>query len=83
MTNFLAILLAGGAVLSIIGLRKLALSKEQERLRRGGLILFFNMHSADSHSTLAEGIPKNSYCQGKQYCYGGSAEVVARHILAS
>ncbi|HXZ05386.1 MAG TPA: DUF389 domain-containing protein [Ktedonobacteraceae bacterium] len=41
MTNFLAILLAGGLVLEIIGLGRLALSKEQVRLRRSGLILFF------------------------------------------
>ncbi len=40
MTNFLAILFAGGVVLLIIGLGKPAISKEQMRLRRRGLILF-------------------------------------------
>ncbi|MGZ3629346.1 MAG: DUF389 domain-containing protein [Ktedonobacteraceae bacterium] len=40
MTNFLAILFAGGVVLVIIGLGKLAVSKEQLRFRRRGLILF-------------------------------------------
>jgi len=40
MTNFLAILFAGGVVLVIIGLGKLAASKEQLRFRRRGLILF-------------------------------------------
>ncbi len=41
MTNFLAILLAGGIVLVIIGLGKLAVSREQVRFRRRGLLLFF------------------------------------------
>jgi len=41
MTNFLAILIAGGVVLEIIGLGKLATSREQARVRRRGLILFF------------------------------------------
>ncbi len=41
MTNFLAILFAGGIVLEIIGLGKLAISKEQVRFRRRGIILFF------------------------------------------
>ncbi|HXL35602.1 MAG TPA: DUF389 domain-containing protein [Ktedonobacteraceae bacterium] len=40
MTNFLAILFAGGVVLVIIGLGKSAVLKEQLRLRRRGLILF-------------------------------------------
>jgi len=40
VTNFLAILLAGGIVLVIIGLGKSAVSKEQVRFRRRGLILF-------------------------------------------
>ena len=40
MTNFLAILLAGGVVLVIIGLGKSAISMEQLRFRRRGLILF-------------------------------------------
>jgi uncharacterized hydrophobic protein (TIGR00271 family) len=40
MTNFLAILLAGGIVLAIIGLGKSAVSQEQVRFRRRGLILF-------------------------------------------
>ena len=40
MTNFLAILFAGGVVLVIIGLGKLAASKEQLRFRRRGLLLF-------------------------------------------
>jgi uncharacterized hydrophobic protein (TIGR00271 family) len=40
LTNFLAILLAGGIVLEITGLGKLALSKEQARFRRSGLLLF-------------------------------------------
>jgi len=39
-TNFLAILFAGGVVLVIIGLGKLAVSREQIRLRRRGIILF-------------------------------------------
>ena len=41
MTNFLAILLAGGIVLVIIGLGKLAVSREQVRFHRRGLLLFF------------------------------------------
>jgi uncharacterized hydrophobic protein (TIGR00271 family) len=41
MANFLAILLARGLVLEIIGLGKLAVLKEQVRLRRRGLLLFF------------------------------------------
>ncbi|HEX6553626.1 MAG TPA: hypothetical protein VF026_12745 [Ktedonobacteraceae bacterium] len=41
MTNFLAILLAGGVVLVIVGLGNLAVSQEQVRFRRRGLILFF------------------------------------------
>jgi uncharacterized hydrophobic protein (TIGR00271 family) len=40
MTNFLAILFAGGVVLVIIGLGKSAASNEQLRFRRRGLILF-------------------------------------------
>ena len=40
MTNFLAILFAGGVVLVIIGLGKSAASKEQLRFRRRGFILF-------------------------------------------
>ena len=40
MTNFLAILFAGGVVLVIIGLGKSAVSEEQLRFRRRGLILF-------------------------------------------
>jgi uncharacterized hydrophobic protein (TIGR00271 family) len=40
MTNFLAILFAGGVVLVIIGLGKSAVSMEQVRFRRRGLILF-------------------------------------------
>jgi uncharacterized hydrophobic protein (TIGR00271 family) len=40
MTNFLAILFAGGGVLVIIGLGKSAASNEQLRFRRRGLILF-------------------------------------------
>ena len=40
MTNFLAILLAGGVVLVIIGLGKSAASREQGRFRRRGFILF-------------------------------------------
>jgi hypothetical protein len=40
MTNFLAILFAGGVVLVIIGLGKSAASQEELRLRRRGLILF-------------------------------------------
>jgi uncharacterized hydrophobic protein (TIGR00271 family) len=41
MTNFLAILLAGGVVLVILGLGQLAISQQQVRFRRRGLILFF------------------------------------------
>ena len=40
MTNFLAILFAGGVVLMIIGLGKSSISMEQMRFRRRGLILF-------------------------------------------
>lgn len=40
LTNFLAILLAGGIVLVIIGLGKSAVSMEQVRFRRRGIILF-------------------------------------------
>jgi uncharacterized hydrophobic protein (TIGR00271 family) len=40
MTNFLAILFAGGVVLVIIGLGQPAVSMEQLRFRRRGLILF-------------------------------------------
>jgi uncharacterized hydrophobic protein (TIGR00271 family) len=40
MTNFLAILLAGGVVFMILGLGKSAASLEQVRFRRRGLILF-------------------------------------------
>ena len=40
MTNFLAILFAGGVILVIIGLGKSAASNEQLRFRRRGLILF-------------------------------------------
>jgi uncharacterized hydrophobic protein (TIGR00271 family) len=40
MTNFLAILLAGGVVLVIVGVGKSAVSIEQIRLRRRGIILF-------------------------------------------
>jgi uncharacterized hydrophobic protein (TIGR00271 family) len=40
MTNFLAILFAGGVVLVIIGLGKSAVSREQVRFRRRGIILF-------------------------------------------
>ena len=39
-TNFLAILFAGGVVLMMVGLGKSAVSKEQIRLRRRGIILF-------------------------------------------
>ncbi|HXX77954.1 MAG TPA: DUF389 domain-containing protein [Ktedonobacteraceae bacterium] len=39
-TNFLAILFAGGLVLMIIGLGKSAVSLEQTRVRRRGLVLF-------------------------------------------
>ena len=40
MTNFLAILLAGGVVLLIVGLGKTAVSQEHARVRRRGLALF-------------------------------------------
>ena len=40
MTNFLAILLAGGIVLLIVGLGKAAVSQEHARVRRRGLALF-------------------------------------------
>ncbi len=40
MTNFLAILLAGGVVFLILGLGRSAVSREQARFRRRGLILF-------------------------------------------
>ncbi len=40
MTNFLAILFAGGVVLMIVGLGRSAVSIEQIRLRRRGIILF-------------------------------------------
>ena len=40
MTNFLAILLAGGVVLLIVGLGKSAVSQEHARVRRRGLALF-------------------------------------------
>jgi uncharacterized membrane protein len=40
MTNFLAILFAGGVVLMIVGLGKSAVSIEQRRLRRRGIMLF-------------------------------------------
>ena len=40
MTNFLAILLAGGVVLLIVGLGKTAGSQEHARVRRRGLALF-------------------------------------------
>jgi uncharacterized hydrophobic protein (TIGR00271 family) len=40
MTNFLAILLAGGVVLIVLGLGRSAVSREQARFRRRGLILF-------------------------------------------
>lgn len=40
MANFLAILLAGGVVLMILGLGQSAVSQEQVRFRRRGLILF-------------------------------------------
>ncbi|HYX49242.1 MAG TPA: hypothetical protein VE843_05840, partial [Ktedonobacteraceae bacterium] len=39
-TNFLAILFAGGVVLVIIGLGKSAVTQEQLRFRRRGLLLF-------------------------------------------
>ena len=40
MTNFLAILLAGGVVLLVMGLGKSAVSPDQARLRRQGFIFF-------------------------------------------
>ena len=40
LTNYLAILLAGGVVLIILGLGKLAVLKEHGRVRRRGLALF-------------------------------------------
>ena len=40
LTNFLAILLAGGVVLMIVGLGKSVASNEQVRFRRRGIILF-------------------------------------------
>ena len=40
ITNYLAILLAGGVVLVILGLGKLAVAQEHERVRRRGLALF-------------------------------------------
>jgi uncharacterized hydrophobic protein (TIGR00271 family) len=40
MTNFLAILLAGGLTLVVLGLGKLATSQEHARVRRGGFVLF-------------------------------------------
>jgi uncharacterized hydrophobic protein (TIGR00271 family) len=40
LTNFLAILLAGGVVLVIIGLGKLATTQEHARVRRGGFVVF-------------------------------------------
>jgi uncharacterized hydrophobic protein (TIGR00271 family) len=40
MTNFLAILLAGGLTLVVLGLGKLATSQEHVRVRRGGFVLF-------------------------------------------
>jgi len=40
MTNFLAILLAGGMVLVVLGLGKLAASQEHAQVRRHGFILF-------------------------------------------
>jgi len=40
MTNFLAILLAGGVVLVILGLGKLATTQKQAQVRRRGFILF-------------------------------------------
>jgi uncharacterized hydrophobic protein (TIGR00271 family) len=40
MTNFLAILFAGGVVLVIVGLGRSAVTKEQLHFRRRGLILF-------------------------------------------
>ena len=40
MTNFLAILLAGGVVLIVLGLGRSAVLREQVRFRRRGLVLF-------------------------------------------
>jgi len=40
MTNFLAILLAGGVVLVVLGLGKLATTQKQAQVRRRGFILF-------------------------------------------
>ena len=40
MTNFLAILLAGGVVLVVLGLGRLAVTQEHARVRRRGLALF-------------------------------------------
>ena len=40
MTNFLAILLAGGVVLIVLGLGRSAVLREQVRIRRRGLVLF-------------------------------------------
>jgi len=40
LTNFLAILLAGGVVLVVIGLGKLATTQNHARIRRGGFIVF-------------------------------------------
>jgi len=40
MANFLAILLAGGLTLVVLGLGKLAVSQEHVRVRRGGFVLF-------------------------------------------
>jgi hypothetical protein len=40
MTNFLAILLAGGVVFMVLGLGGSAVSREQARFRRRGFILF-------------------------------------------
>ncbi len=40
LTNYLAILLAGGLALLILGLGKLGMAREQGRVRRSGLVLF-------------------------------------------
>ncbi len=40
LTNFFAILLAGGAVLAVLGVGRVAVSQEQTRVRRRGLALF-------------------------------------------
>jgi uncharacterized hydrophobic protein (TIGR00271 family) len=40
LTNYLAILLAGGVVLLILGLGKLGMAREQGMVRRRGLVLF-------------------------------------------